>query len=87
MPNLRRTRSNWRSFMRVMFSPSTSTSPVSGLSRPMRCFSKTLLPPPLRPMITADSPLSIRKSTPIQDQLRAEAFAQLARFDHDMNTT
>src|SRR5512133_795862 len=64
MPNLRRTRSKSRSFIPTMFSPSMSTSPESGGNSPMRCLSRTLLPPPLRPMMTTDSPFSIWKLTP-----------------------
>src|SRR5579883_2845994 len=46
-----------------MFSPSMSTSPASGHKRPIKCLSRTLLPPPLRPMMTTDSPVSTRKFT------------------------
>ena len=41
-----------------------NTSPLSGRVRPMMFFNNTLLPPPLRPMMTTDSPFSIRKLTP-----------------------
>ena len=83
MPNLWRTRSNWRSFIGTMFSPSISTSPESGFSRPMRCLSKTLLPPPLRPMMTTDSPFSMLKIDAIEDRVRAEALFQVAHLDHN----
>src|SRR5215472_12976908 len=39
-------------------------SPESGSINPIRCFSKTLLPPPLRPMSTRVSPVRISRSTP-----------------------
>ncbi len=59
-----------------------NTSPASGLSSPMRCLSKTLLPPPLRPMMTTDSPVLNAKVHAIEDDLSAEAFLQVANFDH-----
>src|SRR6185503_10638204 len=63
MPNLWRTRINSRSLRLQMFSPSMETCPESGWSRPMTCLSRTLFPPPLRPMMTTDSPLSTRRLT------------------------
>src|SRR5882724_12021175 len=39
-------------------------SPASGVINPTRCLSKTLLPPPLRPMIASVSPVATSRSTP-----------------------
>ena len=46
-----------------MSTPSTSTRPRSGLSRPIRCFISTLLPEPERPMIASVSPSRISSET------------------------
>src|SRR5579859_1159166 len=64
MPNLCRTRSSSRSFRPQMFSPSINTSPSSGHNNPMICLSRTLFPPPLRPIMATDSPVSTLKLTP-----------------------
>ena len=63
IPNFLRTRSNCRSFWWHNSSPSIITSPESGMINPMMCLSSTLFPPPLRPMMTTDSPVSTRKLT------------------------
>jgi hypothetical protein len=47
-----------------MFWPSIQISPASGCINPMRCFRSTLLPPPLRPMMTNVSPFDTVRSIP-----------------------
>src|SRR5437868_13146006 len=47
-----------------MFFPSIQISPASGSISPTRCLSKTLLPPPLRPMMARVSPVRTSRSTP-----------------------
>src|SRR5204862_5193225 len=53
----------FRSVIGTILTPSISTSPASGCNKPIKCLSSTLLPPPLRPMITTDSPSSMCKLT------------------------
>src|SRR6266571_9451929 len=43
--------------------PSTSTRPPSGRRRPIRCLRRTVLPPPLRPMMTVIEPVATSRST------------------------
>ena len=64
MPTLRRMLASWRSPKPMMFWPSIQISPSLGCIRPMRFFRSTLLPPPLRPMMTSVSPLPTLMSTP-----------------------
>src|SRR2546426_2907651 len=47
-----------------MWVPLIITSPLSGRSRPRRCWRKRHLPPPLRPMITVMEPSGTSRSTP-----------------------
>src|SRR3954452_13651315 len=47
-----------------MFCPWIQISPASGSINPTRCLSKTLLPPPLRPMMARASPVCTSRSTP-----------------------
>src|SRR5579862_7094352 len=77
MPNLVRTRINCRSFSPQISSRSIRTWPESGISRPIRCFRSTLLPPPLRPIMATDSPVSTRKLTPSSTRCESKA---LLRF-------
>src|SRR5271157_2282702 len=56
MPNLMRTWLSSRSFNFVISVPSIHISPLSGFRSPMRCFIRTLLPPPLLPMMTVILP-------------------------------
>src|SRR6185436_7626303 len=44
--------------------PWIQISPESGSINPTMCLSKTLLPPPLRPMMASVSPVLILRSTP-----------------------
>src|SRR5207248_8288099 len=46
--------------------PWIQISPVSGSINPTRCLSKTLLPPPLRPMMARVSPVRTSRSTPLR---------------------
>src|SRR6266571_6752863 len=48
----------------MMFWPWIQISPTSGAINPTRCLSKTLLPPPLRPIIASVSPRATWRSTP-----------------------
>src|SRR6476620_4993055 len=64
MPTFLRIAPSWRSFIPMMFWPWIQISPESGSINPTMCFSKTLLPPPLRPMMASVSPLLILRSTP-----------------------
>src|SRR5436189_2924298 len=48
----------------MMFCPSIQISPTSGAINPTRCLSKTLFPPPLRPIIASVSPVATSRSTP-----------------------
>src|SRR4030095_13593752 len=64
MPTFLRIAPSWRSFIPMMFLPWIQISPESLSTNPPMCFSKTLLPPPLRPMMTSVSPLLILRSTP-----------------------
>ena len=48
----------------MMFWPSIQISPASGRIRPIRFLSRTLFPPPLRPMMTSVSPVATLRSTP-----------------------
>ena len=50
----------------VMSVPSITTLPRSGLSRPIRCFKSTLLPPPLWPMTAINWPCPMLKFTPLR---------------------
>src|SRR5712691_4221513 len=50
--------------MLIMFWPSIQISPALGRIKPMRCLSRTLLPPPLRPIIASVSPRATWRSTP-----------------------
>ena len=84
MPNLRRTSINWRSFIVRCFRRRSNTSPESGWSSASRCFNKTLLPPPLAPMMTTASPLLMRKLTPSKHFVVAKTFFQIAHFDHEL---
>src|SRR5216117_2539937 len=43
--------------------PSTSTRPPSGRRRPIRCLRRTVLHPPLRPMMTVIEPVATSRST------------------------
>src|SRR5216117_2209841 len=43
--------------------PWTSTRPPSGRRRPIRCLRRTVLPPPLRPMMTVIEPVATSRST------------------------
>src|SRR4029453_18200038 len=54
--------------------PPTSMRPLSGRSRPMRCFRKTDLPPPLRPMMTVIEPSGTSRSTPFSTVCRPNDF-------------
>src|SRR5580704_1419016 len=76
MPNFVRTRINWRSLSPQRSSPSIITWPESGVRRPIRCLRSTLLPPPLRPMIATDSPVSTRKLTPSSTRCELKAFVR-----------
>ena len=64
MPTFCRILVNCRSLIPIMFLPETQISPASGCIKPMRCLSKTDLPPPLRPIITSVSPTATSRSTP-----------------------
>ncbi|KAG0505325.1 MAG: hypothetical protein Udaeo_13460 [Candidatus Udaeobacter sp.] len=64
MPTFLRIAPSWRSFIPMMFWPWIQISPESGSINPTMCLSKTLLPPPLRPMMTRVSPLLTLRSTP-----------------------
>src|SRR5258705_4946509 len=52
-----------RSAIGTILTPSINTSPASGCNKPIKCLSSTLLPPPLRPMITTDSPSFMHRLT------------------------
>src|SRR6476661_4843062 len=64
MPTFLRIAPSWRSFIPMMFWPWIQISPESGSINPTMCLSKTLLPPPLRPMMASVSPLLTLRSTP-----------------------
>src|SRR5882724_12814028 len=64
MPIFSRTAPSWRSVNPIIFWPSIQISPASGSIKPTRCLSKTLLPPPLRPMMARVSPVPTSRSTP-----------------------
>src|SRR5260221_10143144 len=64
MPSFLRKLPSCRSGSRVMSSPSTHTSPVVGLWRPMKCLINTLFPQPEGPMMAQVSPFTISRSTP-----------------------
>ena len=64
IPTFWRIAPSWRSFSPIMFWPWIQISPPSGSINPTRCLSKTLLPPPLRPMMARVSPVRTSRSTP-----------------------
>src|SRR5215208_823194 len=64
MPTFFRIAASWRSFIPMMFCPWMQISPESGSIKPTMCLSKTLLPPPLRPIMASVSPLLISRSIP-----------------------
>src|SRR6266568_1375596 len=64
MPNFSRIRFRSERRRLTILSPSTSTVPLSGCSRPIRCFSSTLFPSPLGPMIAVILPTGISRSSP-----------------------
>src|SRR5262245_12687553 len=64
IPTFSRITPSWRSFIPMMFWPWIQISPESGSINPIKCFSKTVLPPPLRPISTSVSPVRISRSTP-----------------------
>ena len=64
MPTFLRISPSWRSLIPIMFWPWIQISPASGCIKPTICFNKTLLPPPLRPIIARVSPVMTSRSTP-----------------------
>src|SRR5581483_4918780 len=86
-PNLRRMSlsSRWRS--RVMSLPSTSIAPRSGSSSAFRCFSKTVLPDPLPPMIVVILPVSSSRLTPLSTSWRPKVLCKsttrIMKLEHD----
>ena len=63
-----------------MSSPSTKMVPVSGFSRPIRCFMITDLPWPELPMMTLILPRAMSRSTP-RKTMGAEGLIQTAQPD------
>ena len=49
----------------------------------MMCLSRTLLPPPLRPMMTTDSPRLDVQIDAVEHAMRAKALAEITHLDHD----
>jgi hypothetical protein len=74
MPTFRRIAASIRSLNPIMFCPSIQISPASGCIKPIRCFSKTLLPPPLRPIMTSVSPFETVRSMPRKISCRPMLF-------------
>ena len=73
---------SWRSFIPMMFCPWIQISPASGVINPTRCLSKTLLPPPLRPIIASVSPVATSRSTPRKISCSPNFLRQRAHRDH-----
>ena len=63
IPTFLRMAPSCRSLMPIMFSPWIQISPESGSIKPIIFFSKTLFPPPLRPIRTRVSPVRTSRST------------------------
>ncbi len=58
-----RDRMRGRSFLSAVSSPSTSTRPALGSSRPLRCWTNVVLPQPVWPMRDKNSPSRISRET------------------------